>query len=163
MTLPLPHVGAAALGTLAYQAVRHLKPGEFLRELWGNEHAAQPVKPPVGASDRPDTTPPAVDLVQAVPAFAAKLARHLAAAGVQVNPSQPIVLKDDGRGGVMLDGDHLDRAAIEQVLAEHAGLRADFLAIASAAADQRQHLAVGLLPDEFRLAIHGGEATWYFE
>jgi hypothetical protein len=159
MTFPLPPIGAAALGGLALQALQNVRPGEFLRELWNvREPDAAPVAPTLA-----DTPTSPLDLTQAVPAFADRLAMQLMAAGVDL--TRPIVLKDDGQGAVIVDGDHPDRATIEGLLAADSQLRADFRALSAAASAQRDRLSDWLTPQrgEFRYRLDGRTGAIDFE
>ena len=156
MTSPLIPVGIAALGSLAVKTMRQLNPGDFLRELCGTNDEAVGSKP----SSLKDSSPTVLDLSHAIPAFIEEF-RDLLPAALE----QPIVLKEDGWGGVIVDGDHPDRLVIEDLLASNAKLREDFQTIARAATSQRDQSAAefGRSLGEFRLQITGDVAGIGFE
>ena len=161
MTSPLLPIGAAALGSFALKTVGQLNPGEFLRELWnGNNHEpAAEIQP----SDSGSATRKTTDLTLAIPSLVEHLRTRLQSAGVQL--SQPITLKEDGWGGVVVDGDHPDRLAIEELFASDQELRAEFQTISQAATSERDRLASGFGPSlgEFRLQIDRETAAIAFE
>ena len=155
MTSLLAPVGIATLGSLAVQTMRQLSTGDFLRELCGGND-----KP---AESTPDVTEPsALDLSRAVPAFIEKLRELLPA---DVDAAQPIVLKEDGWGGVVVDGEHPDRLAIEDLLAADEKIRAEFQTLARAATLERDKASAvsGQSLGEFRLRIEGDTAAIGFE
>jgi hypothetical protein len=159
MTSPLLPVGLAALGTLAVQTVRQLKPGDFLRELYGTDE-----KPAESAPAKTHSAAQtAADLSAAIPAFIEQLRTQLQSVGVELD--QPIVLKEDGWGGVVVDGDHPHRTVIEELFASDESLRADFQQIARAATTQRDQSSLGFGPSlgEFRLQMDAGAAAIAFE
>jgi hypothetical protein len=71
------------------------------------------------------------------------------------------VLKDDGWGNVIVDGDHPDRLAIEELLASNEKLREEFLEIARTATANRDQSVAQFGPSlgEFRLQINDDVAA----
>lgn len=165
MSMPLLPLGGAALGTFAWSALRELPPGQFLRELWSG--GQQPETAEAGGRH------PATNSVVRGPAdeqaasSLARLVRSLTerfrAAGIGL--AEPVVLREDGFGGVVVDGAHPEREAIERVLARDASLQADFLAVAAAATCERGASTDPAASsfEEFRLRLNGHEASIYFE
>jgi hypothetical protein len=104
-----------------------------------------------------------LNLDEALPPYVARLRGRLQAAGVDL--SQPVTLKDDGHGTILVDGDHPDRSTIERILADDYQLRSGLQELAAAASEQRR--GVGFEVDdpfgEFRLAIDNGSAAVRFE
>lgn len=166
MTSPLIPIGGVALGTLALSALRELHPGQFLHELWkGRNEAGSEGSTEADASkaDADSGVTEQVDPSRALHSLVNQLRTRLVAAGVDV--TQPIILKDDGRGGVIVDGDHPDRVAIEELFAADALLRSEFQSVARAATEDKDELAPWLGPSwgEFRLHLDEDEAEIRFE
>jgi hypothetical protein len=81
-----------------------------------------------------------------------------------VNPSIPFTLKDDGTGGILVDGEHPDRSTIEELFRGDSELMAQFHEIAAAATSRRQASpGVEGRFGEFRLSLDAGSAAIYFE
>ena len=161
MTAPLIPVGGIGLATLAWNGLRQFQPGQFLRELWGG------ADPDMAASEfEPSDTSIAtetLDLSQSVLSLAKELRFRFSAAGVDL--SQPLVLKDDGNGGVIIDGDHPDRATVEYLLAASPNLRAEFQSVLRAATEKHDKLApwLGQCLGEFRLELDEYTSAVRFE
>ena len=95
--------------------------------------------------------------------FARQLRERLAAAGIDT--SLPIELKSDGRGGVIVDDPHPQRAEIETLIAADPDLAATFHYLATMAGTEEVKRT---LPDnggwgEFRLRLAGGKEQILFE
>jgi hypothetical protein len=153
MTSPLIPVGIATLGSLAVQTMSRLNPKDFLRELCGGDEKSAETTGPQPVAE------PSLDLTNAIPAFIDHLRGELPAGA---NFDEPIMLKEDGWGGVVVDGDHPDRLAIEDLLASNATLREEFQKIADAATVQRDR-ALSPSFGEFRLRIEQDAASIHFE
>jgi hypothetical protein len=76
-------------------------------------------------------------LDQRIEAFAERVRRQLAAAGIELG--QPLTLTSDGLGGIAVAGDHPQRALIEDVLSSDVLLQRDFQRLAD---EQRGELSV---------------------
>ena len=160
MTFPLLPIGGAALAGLVSHTLNKLEPGEFLRHLLGSADASDTsrttdsVQPPVSTK---------IDIAELLPDLAKNLKQRLSAAGVDL--SQAITLKVDDYGEVVLDGEHIDRMHIEQLLAEDPQLRSDFLEVAAAATQEHkaQTAWVGSSLGEFRLHLTDQGAAIAFE
>jgi hypothetical protein len=151
-------VGGAALGILAAKTLSSFSDG-----LSFKSHLAEK------SNDKPDKAigpePPrvTVNLTEALPKFVSDLRDRLGRAGVDL--SQPFVLKEDGQGGLIVEGDHPDRSTIERLLSDDPLLVSEFQAIAGAAVEQRQRLPLGNdnAFGEFRLAFADGRVAVRFE
>lgn len=154
-------VGGAALGALALETLRHMPPGKFLQELLNG--SSSPSESPASSREATTATRITLDLPKAIPAFAAKLRQRLGDMGVGLE--QPITLKSDGHGGILVDGDHPHRMLVEDLVAFDDELAADFRAIAAAATEEheRQSAATGGLSRDFRLRIGPQASTVGFE
>jgi hypothetical protein len=103
------------------------------------------------------------NLDKALPHLVSDLRERFRAAGVDL--SEPIQLKEDGHGGVVVNGDHPDRSLIEDIFAGDSKLTDDFQQVAAAAVQQRQNYSLSSDNPfgEFRLNIDGGSAAIRFE
>ena len=148
----LPIAGTAAL-SLARETVGAIGSGlsfaaELLRQDNDEARAARepaPIDlPPSAAQER---------FEQALADFVARLRQRLAVLGIDLD--EPLALEGDGLGGIQVDGDRPDRAAIEQSLAGDRQLLAEFQQLAE------QYAALGGSHDGlggFGLVIGGEEA-----
>jgi hypothetical protein len=164
----LSSLAPAGLGAIAGQAAGRLVDGfSFAESLLRPEDASPeetksvPVEPTEQATS---------EFQEALHDFRQRLQLRLAAQGVDLG--RPITLRGDGFGGVEVEGDHPDRARIEQILAGDAELTADFQRLSgqyAAAAGENQPLAgddesacARVLDDihrrGFRVTFHGDQA-----
>jgi hypothetical protein len=148
MTSPLISIGGAALGGLAIHALKSVQSGGFLRELVSKKD-----NEPVTSKESESVPPPQFDLSSELPRFLQQLHQRLKAEGIDL--SQPLVLKDDGRGGVIVDGDHPYRAEVEELVNNDVQLTSSFQAIVAAATRERDEMSswLGDSLGEFRLEI----------
>jgi len=123
----LPIAGTAAL-SLARETVGAIGSGlSFATELLRQDNdaaraASEPAPidlPPSAAQER---------FEQALADFVARLRQRLAILGIDVG--DPLALESDGLGGIQVDGERPDRAAIEQSLAGDPQLLAEFQKLA---------------------------------
>jgi hypothetical protein len=129
-------------------------PGELAKS-----HSAAEERAETPVTELPTT----IDLEELIPKFAAGLRDRLRGAGI--DPAIPFTLKEDGNGGLLVDGDHPHRAAIEDLLAQDSELLSQFQEIAREA-NQRRNASPAGLDDpfaEFRLSLSGQTAAIYFE
>lgn len=157
MTSLLP-IGGAALGVAAFQALRG-SADNFLSHLWpGKENAA-------ATEDGGKAPDPAssIDLNEAISTLAEKIRLRMKAAGSDLR--EPLRLKSDAWGHVVVDGDHPDRMILEDMFATDAELSGEFQAIQEAAYEHQSRYAAPHLPasGEFRLWLGPREATYVFE
>lgn len=158
LTSLLP-IGGAALGMLAARTLAGLTENlSFQSHLLGSQ-ASNSDKSSTGSTDTRVT----VNLEKSLPQLVSDLHERFLAAGVDL--SQPIVLKDDGHGGLLVDGDHPDRSLIEDILSQDSKLSADFQAVAAAATERRQSYALSAdnAFGEFRLRFADETAAVRFE
>jgi hypothetical protein len=158
MTLtPLLPIGGAALGVLAGRTLAGISQGlAFGSLLAGNpSDGNQEV-----VSNHPSVS---VNLDEALPQFISDLRERLQTAGIDFSHS--FTLKEDGSGGVIVDGSHPDSSVIEGLLAHDPKLLASFQAIAAAASQRRQNDSLDHESAfaEFRLSFTQGVAAIHFE
>jgi hypothetical protein len=153
MAIPsLLPIGGAALGVLASRAISGLSQGLSFQSLM-----AEPKKDPSTTSVI--ETQPILNLDEALPKFTRRLYERLHAEGVDL--SQPFSLKYTASGSVVLDGDHPDRATIEDILSQDHQLALELKAIESAVTDHRDETSDPF--GEFRLRFEDGIAVIQFE
>jgi len=165
----LTSLAPAGLGAIAGQAAGRLVDGfSFAESLLRPEHALQEETKSAAVDPTEQATS---EFQEVLHNFRQRLQARLAAQGVDLG--RPITLQADGFGGVKVEGDHPDRALIEQILASDAELTADFQRLsgqyAAAATGENQPLAGGddsaytrVLDDihrrGFRVTFHGDQA-----
>jgi hypothetical protein len=150
-------IGGAALGALAARTL-----GGLGESLSFQDHLRREAERAEPAAAGPATEPQAtLDLATALPDFIAQLQERLEAAGVDL--TQPLTLKPDGNGGIMVDGEHPDRALVESLL-QDSELAGTFEEIAAAATERRRaQPGVDNVFGEFRLRMDGKSAAIGFE
>lgn len=151
-------IGGAALGAIASRAISSLSQGLNFREHLSQADGA-------GAEDtKPATSPRShFNLKDAVTRFVAQLQQQLESYGV--DSSQAVTLKLGPQGAIEVDGDHPERAKIEDLLRQDGDLTAAFRELSATATENRERFAVGNDNrfGEFRLEVRAGEASIRFE
>ncbi|MFV1968246.1 MAG: hypothetical protein ACC628_22715 [Pirellulaceae bacterium] len=149
---PLLPIAGAALSSLTGKAMETIANGpSFLEVLQGSLG--------LGESSEAEKETAAEDVLSAdelttkLEAFVRKVQQKLAAARIEA--SLPIEMRSDGRGGIILDNPHPNRAAIEQILASDEELNAEFhrLAAGVAAASEQRDPLTSPDAEDFRLRL----------
>ena len=160
MSIPsLLPIGGAALGVLASRAIGELSQGLSFRQL-----LMAPQHDSASNNGEIDREKAQSNLNEQLPQFARRLHDRLKSAGISI--SHPFTLRNDGFGSLVVDGDHPDRAAIEEIFSRDRELAEEFQAIAAAATEWRDHdpnAATGSRFGEFRLDFADGAAVIRFE
>ena len=135
---PLIPIAGSALGIVADRAIDAVKEGlsflDVLRDAPDVE--SQAAQAPAAASVDPS------DLI-------ASLREHFARLGIDL--SRPVPLKQDGQGGVIVDGEHPDRVLIESLFHTHSRLTEQFNTLSVALAEQSGENEFD--SEDFRLVI----------
>jgi len=140
-----------ALKPVAERAIEGLTNGlSFLDILHLPDSEPTKVEP----SGAPPTPP--VDLAE----FSKRLRERFAELGIDLK--SPLRLKLDGRGGIMVDGDHPDRVVVESLFQTDQNLAEQFAAVATFATSQ-QPAHDDFTAEDFRLAIDQRGETIGFE
>lgn len=147
---PLLPISAAVLKPLAERAIDSLANGlSFLDVLRHQESNADAPSEPDGSHDQP------FDLGD----FVGRLREQFASLGI--DPETPIRLKQNGNGGVIVDGEHPDRVLIEGLFAAENELTELFNTLALAAASE-QELDEDFTVEDVRLQIDRFDADISF-
>lgn len=151
-------IGGAALGMLASRAFSGIANELSFKDFLGQGEIEGSANPESVIAPRSE-----INLQEAVTGFGTELREKLAASGVDL--SQKLTLKSGLHGAIEVDGDHPQRAAIEDLLNRDDQLASAFQQISAAATETRRRTAVGTENrfGEFRLECTSGEAMIRFE
>ena len=168
---PLLTIAGTALAPLARDLIEQVSDGLSFQNLLGRKE-----DPASQATSTTDSAPrleigsslnaERLEAIRRQPfkeleAYVERLRDRLAAAGIDLTESLP--LKAGSRGDIQVDGGHIDRAAIEELLAADAQLSADFRLLANTLENLHNANLTGSLVEEFRLTLEATDFTMAFE
>jgi hypothetical protein len=137
---PLLPIAGTALGVVADRAIDAVKEGLSFLDVLRDAPASETEAPQA-------STPAPVDPSGLI----ASLREHFARLGIDL--SNPVPLKQDGQGGVIVDGEHPNRVLIESLFNTHGELTEQFHALAIALAEEAGNNEYD--SEDFRLVIDG--------
>ena len=158
---PLLSLAGTALAPLAREVVGQITDGLSFQRLLASgdtSHANDVAAAGEDSAARFAESPEAarLDAIRRQPrkeleAYVDRLRHRLSAAGIDL--TEPIPLKVGHRGDIQVDGQHPDRAAIEDLLAADSQLTSTFRLLANAFNSQNGGASADRLANEFRLTI----------